>query len=66
MILLMSLPVACMRSAYVGTSSFTSIPPDAVATCASSCKRVDLQLQSIVIMASQIGCVCNVAPSPDH
>ena len=39
------------------------VPHDSAATCAGYCQSIGLPLQSVVIMASNVGCVCNAQPT---
>ena len=48
--------------ATVGTGGAIYVPKDAAATCASHCNEIGLTLNSVVIMASNVGCVCSAAP----
>lgn len=45
-------------NAMVGTGGMTSVPKDAASTCASHCQSIGLSLDSVVIMANNVGCVC--------
>ena len=51
-------------AATVGTGGAIYVPKDAAATCASHCQEIGLSLNSVVIMASNVGCVCSAAPNP--
>ncbi|HEV7556028.1 MAG TPA: hypothetical protein VGO00_11260 [Kofleriaceae bacterium] len=52
-------------AATVGTTGSFYVPKDAAATCASHCNTVGLALDSVVIMANNVGCVCSAsAPAP--
>lgn len=53
--------LACQ--AQVGTASSVTVPKDAASTCARYCSEVGLSLDAVVIMASNVGCVCRAAPS---
>jgi hypothetical protein len=44
--------------ANVGTSGGVQIPKDAASTCSNHCASIGLSLDSVVIMASNVGCVC--------
>jgi hypothetical protein len=62
-IALLSLALAgCGAQATVGTVSQVGVPPDAPKTCAGYCQSMGLTLDSVVIMASNVGCVCNARP----
>jgi hypothetical protein len=41
-----------------------SIAPDSTQQCASQCGEIGLALDSVVIMAESIGCVCRPAATP--
>jgi hypothetical protein len=51
-------------SASVGTSSWVSVPADAASTCAQHCASIGGVLDSVVIMASSVGCVCKPSNAP--
>jgi hypothetical protein len=53
---------ACQAS--VGTGGFTSVPKDAAATCGEHCAEIGMALDSVVIMANNVGCVCRSSRSP--
>jgi hypothetical protein len=59
-LLILLLCSAC--PATVGTGGAIYVPKDAAATCASHCNEIGLALNSVVIMASNVGCVCSAAP----
>ena len=61
-ILTLLLLPAC--AATVGTNSTTTLPGDSAATCASKCREIGLPLDSVVIMASNVGCVCSATARP--
>jgi hypothetical protein len=50
-------------TATVGTGGGVSIPPDAATTCANHCSSIGLSLDSVVVMANNVGCVCRRASS---
>jgi hypothetical protein len=50
-------------AATVGTGGAIYVPRDAAATCSSHCNDIGLALNSVVIMASNVGCVCSAAPA---
>jgi hypothetical protein len=54
--------LCCGCPATVGTNGAIYVPKDAAATCASHCNEIGLALNSVVIMASNVGCVCSAAP----
>lgn len=41
-----------------------SIEPDSTQQCASQCGQIGLVLDSVVIMAESLGCVCRPAAAP--
>ena len=45
-------------TAAVGTAGMTSVPKDAASTCATHCASIGMSLDSVVIMANNVGCVC--------
>ena len=51
----------CPR-APVGVEN-VELPADSAATCQAQCGKVGLRMQSLVIMANYVGCVC--APADD-
>jgi hypothetical protein len=51
------LVAAC--SATVGTGGIVSVPSDSQDTCKTDCSDIGMTLASVVIMANQVGCVCN-------
>jgi hypothetical protein len=40
------------------------VPRDSAPQCASLCSGIGLPLDSVVIMANNVGCVCRAAPPP--
>jgi hypothetical protein len=42
--------------------SAAPVSPDSAAQCRSYCQRIGLPLESVVIMASNVGCVCDARP----
>ena len=51
-------------AATVGTTGSVYVPKDAAATCSTHCNEIGLTLNSVVIMANNVGCVCSAAPPP--
>ena len=49
-------------AATVGSGGMVYVPKDAAATCAGHCNEIGLPLNSVVIMANNVGCVCSAAP----
>lgn len=47
-------------AATVGSEK--TIPSDSAQTCAGYCRDIGLELDCVVIMASNVGCVCRAAP----
>lgn len=47
------------HSARVGSQIY--VPADAATTCAMHCQNIGLRLESVVIMASTVGCVCSAS-----
>ena len=47
--------------ATVGTSGAIYVPKDAATTCSAHCNEIGLALNSVVIMANNVGCVCSAA-----
>ncbi len=46
--------------------SVNPVPKDAATTCSAHCNDMGLQLSSVVVMASNVGCVCSRAgAAPD-
>ena len=54
--------LGCMAS--VGTSGPISVPKDASGTCEGLCSEIGMSLDSVVIMANNVGCVCRATRSP--
>ena len=52
--------VGCHPRAEVGVQNI-AIEPDSQQQCAAQCVQVGMTLDSIVIMASRVGCVCRAA-----
>jgi hypothetical protein len=53
----------CLGScaATVGTGGLISVPKDASTTCTKICTDIGLSLGAVVVMASEVGCVCSAA-----
>jgi hypothetical protein len=51
-------------AAHVGTAGGTYVPKDAAATCRAHCDEIGLRLDSVVIMADNVGCVCAASAAP--
>lgn len=45
-------------STMVGTGGVYSAPKDSASQCSTQCASVGLALDSVVIMANNVGCVC--------
>lgn len=54
----------CSASAQVGVGKRIELPKDSAAKCTSLCEQIGLGLDSVVVMASNVGCVCRAAPAP--
>ena len=50
-------------AAHVGTQAGIYVPKDAAATCSVQCHDIGLALDSVVVMANNVGCVCAAAPA---
>jgi hypothetical protein len=48
--------------ANVGVSG-VKLPEDSANTCAGLCSSIGLALDSVVVMANNVGCVCRAAPA---
>ena len=48
-------------AATIGTGGTTYVPKNAASTCAAHCGEIGLALNSVVIMANNVGCVCSAA-----
>ena len=53
--------LAACQPAPVGVRNL-SVAPDSAPQCASLCQQVGMSLDSLVIMADNVGCVCRAAP----
>jgi hypothetical protein len=47
----------------VTVGSDLKVPPDAAATCTKHCESIGLTLSAVAIMANNVGCVCQPAPT---
>ena len=54
----------CTAPARVGVGRGVEIPRDSAGKCESLCSSIGLTLDSVVVMASDVGCVCRAAPAP--
>ena len=61
-VLLLSL-VGC-PSAPVGVKDPSRLEPSSAQQCSALCGQIGLTLDSVVIMAENVGCVCSVAKPP--
>jgi hypothetical protein len=52
------LVLAGCQPATVGVRDPGDVPVGSAATCKSLCERIGLPLESVVIMAENVGCVC--------
>jgi hypothetical protein len=62
-ITLMAMAIGCTPPAPVGAGA-NPVPKNAAATCAGYCQSLGLTLDSVVIMASNVGCVCSAHGPP--
>jgi hypothetical protein len=53
----------CAPKADVGVSGRIEVPRDSAGTCTSLCGSIGLTLDSVVVMANNVGCVCRAAPA---
>jgi hypothetical protein len=53
----------CTATANVGVGERVEIPKDSATKCSSLCGTIGLTLDSVVVMASTVGCVCRAAPA---
>jgi hypothetical protein len=51
-------------AAHVGVGGMATLPSDAASNCAAQCKTIGLPLDSVVIMANNVGCVCRNPVGP--
>jgi hypothetical protein len=56
--LVVTILIGCEATAPLG--SVSTLPPDAAANCSHLCSEAGLEMSSMVIIASSIGCVCQV------
>ncbi len=61
-VVLAATALAC--NAPVGTGGMVQVPKDGAAICAEHCATMGLTLDAVVVMASNVGCVCRAAKSP--
>ncbi len=54
----------CTAPAQVGVGKRIELPKDSAATCTSLCEQIGLGLDSVVVMASNVGCVCRAPSAP--
>ena len=52
----LALPLGC--AAQVGVGGMVSVPRDAPTTCSGYCSDMGMSLEAVVVMASNVGCVC--------
>lgn len=45
-------------AATVGTGGGVYVPPTAATTCHAQCQSIGLDLGAVVVMANNVGCVC--------
>ncbi len=58
---LLLLATACGAKVPVGTTGHATPPPDSAAQCVAMCQHIGLELDSVVVMANNVGCVCTKA-----
>jgi len=61
MIAALLLLAACTTPARVGVGRAVEVPRDSATQCSSMCESIGLALDSVVVMASNVGCVCRKA-----
>jgi hypothetical protein len=54
----------CLSSAEVGVGERVALPKDSAERCTNLCGSIGMALDSVVVMASNVGCVCRAAPAP--
>jgi hypothetical protein len=52
-------------AATVGAGGLVNVPSDSRAQCATHCQSIGLELSAVVVMANNVGCVCNAGPAND-
>ena len=60
----MALSVWTGCAATVGTHGGIYVPKDAAAQCVDQCRNAGMLLNSMVVMANTVGCVCSPANAP--
>jgi hypothetical protein len=60
--IVLAMVVGC--NAPVGTSGSTTLPKDSANQCAGICHDIGLGLESVVVMANNVGCVCSAMQAP--
>ena len=56
--------VGCAKPARVGIREHSNLSTDSSQQCAALCEHIGLSLDSVVIMAAEVGCVCRAASPP--
>lgn len=59
-----ALVAGCASSASVGVSDRTYVDKSSATVCSSHCETIGMTLSSVVIMANNVGCVCEAPPAP--
>src|SRR5438552_7752057 len=62
--LLALLLLATGCAAMVGKGGLINVPKDSAAQCENICHNIGLPLMSVVVMASNVGCVCGAPAAP--
>jgi hypothetical protein len=60
---LIALLLAGVAACPAPVGSAAPVSPDSAAQCRNYCQRLGLPLESVVIMASNVGCVCDARPA---
>lgn len=53
----------CTTPASVGVGSSVTVPKDSATQCTRLCDSINLKLDAVVVMASNVGCVCRASDS---
>ena len=56
--------LVCATGCYADVGSKLAVPRDAANTCVSQCQSIGLELDSVVVMANNVGCVCRATLPP--
>ena len=52
----------CAACAAHPVNTFTTIPKETPTECTSICRSIGLELTAVVVVASEVGCVCEKSP----